>query len=136
MQGLCHIYYLRAQISEQLEQYEKSIAEFDKALQFYYKQMQKEPSSVLMNKARVLCKMGRGNEAFPIYEQVIDANDTASLLILNSQLDELRTLYEVDKHIAEKKRNHNYFLFALAGCLLIIIAFGYITAELSQRKTE
>lgn len=98
--------------------------------------MQKEPSSVLMNKARVLCKMGRGNEAFPIYEQVIDANDTASLLILNSQLDELRTLYEVDKHIAEKKRNHNYFLFALAGCLLIIIAFGYITAELSQRKTE
>jgi AraC-like DNA-binding protein len=43
---------------------------------------------------------------------------------MNAQLDEIRTQYEVDKHIAEKKRNHNYFLFALGGCLLLAIALA------------
>jgi AraC-like DNA-binding protein len=41
-----------------------------------------------------------------------------------AQLDEIRTQYEVDKHIAEKERNRNYFLFALGGCLLLVIVLG------------
>jgi AraC-like DNA-binding protein len=122
--AMSYIYYIRARISEQQMLYEKSIAEFDKSLLFY-EQHHKVPSNVLMNKARVLCKMGRGDEAYPIYEYVVDINDTVAMEILNSQLDELRTLYEVDKHIAEKKRTHTYFLFSLAGCLLIAVAFGF-----------
>jgi len=49
----------------------------------------------------------------------------------NTQLDEIRTQYEVDKITAEKERitiekerNRNYFLFSLGGCILLSITLG------------
>lgn len=121
--AMSYIYYIRAQISEQREQYEKSVSEFDKALHFY-EQMDLQPPTVLMNKAKVLCLMGRGIEAYPIYEAADEINSTSFQSMLDSQLGELRTQYETDKHIAEKQRNRDYFLFTLGGCLLLAIALG------------
>ncbi|MCL2289937.1 MAG: helix-turn-helix domain-containing protein [Bacteroidetes bacterium] len=119
--AMSFIYHVRAKISEKRKEYEKSIEELDKALQFYTVSGI-APFDVLMYKARVLCIMGRGIEAFPIYEAVMKDKAASFEDMLNSQLDELRTQYEVDKHIAEKERNRNYFLFALGGCLLLTIA--------------
>jgi AraC-like DNA-binding protein len=51
-------------------------------------------------------------------------SDSIKNSAFNAQLDELRTQYEVDKHILEKERNRNNFLFALGGCLLLAIALG------------
>ena len=40
---------------------------------------------------------------------------------VNARFDELRTQYEVEKHIAEKERNFHYFLFALGICLVLML---------------
>ena len=79
---------------------------------------------ILPVKARILCKMGRGAEAYPLYERAIELRDSIQRTYVNIQLDELRIEYEVDKHIAEKERNRNYFLFALGSCVLLFIALG------------
>ncbi|MCL2246298.1 MAG: helix-turn-helix domain-containing protein [Lentimicrobiaceae bacterium] len=79
---------------------------------------------ILPVKARLLCKMGRGIEAYPLYEHLQEVKDSLQKNYFNVQLDELRTQYEVDKHIAEKERNRNYFLFALGGCVLLLIVLG------------
>jgi AraC-like DNA-binding protein len=134
--AMSYIYFLRAQISEKRKQYEKSIGEFDSAF-YFYALYDIQPDMVLLNKARVLCKMGRGNEAFPIYEAVAESEVVKSRSLMNSRIGELRTQYEVDKHIAEKQRNRNYFLFALAGCALLAIALGiwmYYSRRIVQKN--
>ncbi|MDR3340398.1 MAG: helix-turn-helix domain-containing protein, partial [Candidatus Symbiothrix sp.] len=42
----------------------------------------------------------------------------------NAQLDDFRTIYEVDKIETEKKSLRNYLLFALGGCFLLMILLG------------
>ena len=58
---------------------------------------------------------------------------------VNARFDELRTQYEVEKHIAGKERNFHYLLFALAICLVLALllagAFYYNrTIALNNRK--
>jgi AraC-like DNA-binding protein len=56
---------------------------------------------------------------------------------IQSQLDELRTQYEVDKITAEKEKTRNYLLFALAGCLLLSIALGiwiYLHRQIAKKN--
>lgn len=118
------IYYTRAKVAEKQSLFQKSLDYYEKAEQFYLKLHAKVPSIVLTDKARVLCKIGRGNEAYPLFEGAIETNNETGMALLNSQVEELRTVYDVDKHISEKERNRNYFLLASAVCILLIIALG------------
>jgi AraC-like DNA-binding protein len=49
-----------------------------------------------------------------------------------AQLDELRTVYEVDKHVMETQRNRNYFVLAAIGCLLLSVIV--LLVLLNRRK--
>jgi AraC-like DNA-binding protein len=82
-------------------------------------------------KSEILALMGRYEEAYTLYGDVYRANDSIRNIEFNARLDELRTVYEVDKLekeneiiTIEKRRNRNYFLFALGGCLLLAVALG------------
>jgi AraC-like DNA-binding protein len=79
---------------------------------------------VLNLKARLLIHLGRGEESIALYDSILIMINQIRDIEFNAQFDELRTVYEVDKHIAEKERHRNYFLFALGGCLLLAIALG------------
>jgi len=81
-------------------------------------------SSLSQLKAKALNYLGRADECYAEIEHYAVLRDSLANQELNAQLDELRTQYEVDTHIAEKERNRNYFLFALGGCLLLVIALG------------
>lgn len=77
-------------------------------------------------KMNILIQMGHVNEAEQLFDDFIAAQDSIYKLEVSAQLDELRTQYEVDKHIIEKERNHNYFLFALGGCILLTVLLGIV----------
>jgi AraC-like DNA-binding protein/tetratricopeptide (TPR) repeat protein len=62
--------------------------------------------------------------AMQTFTDAIAAIDSTHNMELNAQLDELRTQYEVDKHILEKEKTRNYLLFALGGCILLALALG------------
>ena len=111
-------------IYENTNEYDKALYCIDKVIERFFFGNPEAVADFTKNKARILCKMGRGEEAWPLYEQAFLQNDSLHLIEYNEQLDELRTEYEVDKHIAEKIRNRNYFLFALGGCVLLLIALG------------
>ncbi|MDR1667464.1 MAG: helix-turn-helix transcriptional regulator [Bacteroidales bacterium] len=82
-------------------------------------------TDIKMHKARLLALAGRPvTEVVELYRQFIVEKDSLHTVEISAQLDELRTQYEVDRHIAEKQRNRNYFLFALGGCLLLALALG------------
>jgi AraC-like DNA-binding protein len=108
------IYASRGQFKEALEMADKAIESVGP----------KSKPQAIGAKMMVLLKK-EGTEAL---EQTF--RDAVGALIskhrdeFSTQLDEIRTQYEVDKHIAEKIRNRNYFLFALGGCVLLVIALG------------
>ena len=90
-------------------------------------------------KMQILARMGRYREADGLLNEIIATNDTLKNAEVNARFDELRTQYEVEKHIAEKERNFHYLLFALAICLVLALllagAFYYNrTIALKNRK--
>lgn len=72
-------------------------------------------------KMQILARMGRYREADGLLDEIIATNDTLKNVEVNARFDELRTQYEVEKHIAGKERNFHYFLFALAICLVLVL---------------
>ena len=116
------IYRFKSIILMNQKKYEEALAMNDKDMELSF-------SCAEENKTRevrmmILAKMGRVEEVIELHGVVIDVNDSIRDMQFNAQLDEIRTQYEVDKHIAEKERNRYYFLFALGGCVLLLIALG------------
>lgn len=75
-------------------------------------------------KLMTLAQMREPDKAVGLFSEVIGELESRHNEQYNARLDELRTQYEVDKHIAQKRRNRNYFLFALGGCLLLAVLLG------------
>ena len=110
------------------KQYSEALSNIDKTRILIGGQNKIELNQVRKIKMEILIKMGEAKEAMLLFEEIIDTKDSIYSLEVNAKFDELRTQYEVDKHITEKElnriekeRNRNYFLFALSGCILFII---------------
>ncbi|WP_455586534.1 helix-turn-helix domain-containing protein [Bacteroides sp.] len=110
----------KALIYQSREDYRKALAAIDSAM------TEVEGSEFDLNEVRkikmeILTRMGRIDEAFGLFDKIIAANDTIKDVEVNARFDELRTQYEVEKHIAEKERNLHYFLFSLGICLILLV---------------
>ena len=83
--------------------------------------------TVQLQQAHLLHDAGQHEEAAELYKQIIPRKDKLRNHELTVQLDELRTLYEVDKLTLKNKiaTNRLYFLLAIS-ILLLIAVFLYI----------
>ena len=75
----------------------------------------------LRYKIDILYHLGQAEEGLSTLYRFERTKDSIANLDFAAHIDELRTRYEVDKITAEKERNRNYFLFALAGCALLLV---------------
>ena len=115
-------YYLeRAHIMMGRGKYEQALELIEKDIAAGSPNGEKQSRALKM---LILMHACRADEAFDEYTRIIRLNDERLSAQLNAQIDELYVQYEIDKHVAEKIRNRNYFLFALGGCLLLSIALG------------
>ncbi|MDF9830197.1 helix-turn-helix domain-containing protein [Parabacteroides sp. PF5-6] len=58
------------------------------------------------------------------YREAIQLRDSIQNAQFTAQLNDLHTIYEVDKITAQKERNRIYFLMALLACTLLVIALA------------
>jgi AraC-like DNA-binding protein/Flp pilus assembly protein TadD len=119
--GEAVFYEERATILASRGQYKEALEMADKAIEFA------KPTSKLQAmgaKMMIFLKKEGSGDSEQLFDEIITLLLSKHNDEMNAQLDEIRTQYEVDKHIAEKQRNRNYFLFALGGCLLLAIALG------------
>ena len=110
----------KALIYQSRGDYRKALAEIDSAA-VEVQESGFDLNAVRKIKMEILCRMGRVDEAFVLMDEFIAANDTLKDVEINAKFDELRTQYEVEKHIAEKERNFHYFLFTLGICLILVL---------------
>ena len=106
---LGHVYYMKGEYAQALEELNKAIVR---------NPLSRESEAL---KLVTLIHLGEAQEADSLFRTIIAKQDSVSNSAFNAQIDELRTQYEVDKHVAEKQRNRNYFFFALAGCALLLL---------------
>jgi AraC-like DNA-binding protein len=80
---------------------------------------------------RIYALTGNKDKTDEYFDKYIAVVEKTSDKNMQNAIQELEVKYEVDKHVAEKERNRiekernrNYFLFALAGCILLGVALG------------
>lgn len=86
----------------------------------------------LETKADISSQISGDTHTAALYRELIACNDSIQRIEMNARLDEIRTRYEVDRHIAEKHRNRNYALLAAGSFLLALLALA-IWAAYSRR---
>lgn len=123
----CHYYLMRAQILYERGQYVEAMDMIEKYDQILYPEDLANPIDhldFLKLKAALLMRLGNKEESIALYDSIVSSLFNFREAEFNVQIDELHTLYEVDKHIAEKARNRYYFLFTLACCVMLIALLG------------
>ncbi|MDR1557648.1 MAG: helix-turn-helix domain-containing protein [Tannerellaceae bacterium] len=129
---LFNITNIRASIFDARGEYEKALEQIDKSIEldsFYLYTRHR--------KIEILSHLENAPRTWEETEKTILITDSIRNANFNAQLDELRTQYEVDRHIAEKQRTRNYLFFALAGCFILALALGiwiYYTRLVRQKN--
>ena len=118
-----YIFTARAKICFEEKQYNTALSLIDKAIELNNGMLERIERSTEL-KIKILCALNGVNAIYDLSTQLSLLRDSIRSTEFNAQLDELRTIYEVDKITVEKERNRNYFLFALGGCALLAIALG------------
>jgi len=117
------VYGMRARIYHHRKQYREALEMVNKATEG----ASGIPYQVHRNttlKLEILCAIRESEDILELHQQTVAQQDSIRNIEVSAKLDELRTVYEVDKISAEKLRNRNYFLFALGGCVLLAITLG------------
>jgi AraC-like DNA-binding protein len=130
-------YEARAIIFSSRKQYTKALEMVDKSMELLQGGRAGTINRLRMDKIEILVEMNRAQEVYDLFWEYTDVNDSIRNLEYNAQLDELRTVYEVDKITSEKEKTRNYLLFALAGCLLLAIALGiwiYLHRQIARKN--
>lgn len=136
--AMVNIYYHRARIAESRKDYNLALKFCDEAYRIC-EEMDEYAflGDVVKIKYRVMSEMRGSRDIYDLFEKYIAVRDSVEKQKFHAQIDELRTVYEVDKHIAEKDRNRNYFLFALSGCILLFIALSiwiYYNRQIAKKN--
>jgi len=130
--SLGNITYLHSHIWEARGDYSKALAYINKAIET-------DPTYTYarFTKVRILSRMENAPLTWAETEETVEYIDSLRCISYDRQLDELRTQYEVDKHIAEKERVRNFMYFALAGYILLIITLGiwiYYNRQITKKN--
>ena len=111
-------------------EYYRSIKEYDKALEYWDNAIRliepfspKDAMTYSIQKADLLVDTGRSEEALPLYKKVIRTKDSLYNDLATSQMEEIQSLYNIDKLILQKEQRRTlYHYICLSISVITIIA--------------
>lgn len=123
--GIVSYYYWKTCVLIQKKEWQKALEYAEKGYTDAVNQGRTQSTlNFVILKAQILAHLNRQDESNDLFGKAFEMKDSLSNQEFHSRLDELRTQYEVDAHIAQKEEARNYMYFAFAGCILLIIALG------------
>ncbi|MCL2511267.1 MAG: AraC family transcriptional regulator, partial [Bacteroidales bacterium] len=126
MDSLAHYTTSRINTSYNRARIMEARGEYAKALDYinYVLENDQSGSQARLRKVKILSHIENAPLTRAEIESYCSFIDSVRTTTFNAQLDEIRTQFEVEKHIAEKERTRNYLLFALGGCVLLAVVLG------------
>lgn len=127
---------------EKIGKWDKALSEFNIALPYYMKEGTDIDVKILEQKARLLGYTGKQDEALQIYRQAIVLKDSINNEWFNSQLNELRTIYDTDNlelknnelELASKRSQLHIVLISFALTILALLFISALYIRLSRMK--
>lgn len=136
--NIANTVFLRALILTSKKEYPQAFELLDEAYETFSAYGEwKVTIEIMATKMRILLEGEDNKEAFSLFETMVARKDSLSNQEFHAQLDELRTLYEVDRHIADKEKVRNYLYFSIVGCILLIIMLAiriYYSRQTAQKN--
>jgi len=117
------VYLTRTKICFERKQYDMALKMLDKASEFTQgdsNHTNEDQSLRLM----ILCGKKGDMDIYHLFEQAAGLRDSIRNVDFNAKLDELRTVYEVDKVTAQKKKVSQFLFFTIALCLTLAVLLG------------
>ena len=87
-------------------------------------------------KAELLAHSGDPRSCISLYHTYIQAKDSVNRLDIASRMDQLRTIYEVDRLNQERQYARNWMFAAFTGCLLLVLCWGGIYHLFPMSKSK
>lgn len=105
------------------KEYEKALAYLDDAIQLVEPISPDDALVYGLQKADILVRMGRPDDALPLYKQITKAKDSLYTAFSAAQIEQIQTLYNMDKLIIQKEQRQTTFhRICLLISIIIIIA--------------
>ena len=128
-----HFYEARRDLREITGDYQGAIKDMDILLAAHQNDLSFYMDD-LLKKAELLAHSGDPQSCISLYHTYIQAKDSVNQLDIASRMDQLRTIYEVDRLGQEKKNARIWMSIALVVCLLLgILLSGNIIYSLRLR---
>lgn len=122
-----------------LKDYPKALEYIDSAIRLTEQISYPDAISYLALKADILVETGQSEKSVDIYEKVIRDKDSLYRALSNSQMEQIQSLYNMDKLLLEREQQqakvHYIFLAVIAIVLLALIIF-VTKMYISRRKLQ
>lgn len=122
-----------AQYSLSIGEYQQASDFIDTTLLMLKDDFISDYASQLLEKARIWTKAGDYEKAAPFYQQALAIKDSATTVLANTQMEQIKSNYKLDKIELEQKRQHNQsrlvhlvFIFIILLVLFIFMARLFI----------
>lgn len=119
-------YEARFQLHYSERAYEKALADINVLLDAH-KEFYAFYLDDLLKKAELLSLTGQPQKGIALYHEYIQAKDSISRVEIAERLDELHTIYEVDRLRLERHNSRLWLFTTAGGCLLLLFLLaGYM----------
>lgn len=121
-----HFYEARRELRKMTGDYQRAIKDMDILLAAHEGDLSFYMDD-LLKKAELLAHSGDPRSCISLYHTYIQVKDSVNRLDIASRMDQLRTIYEVDRLNQERQYARNWMFAAFTGCLLLFLLLaGYI----------
>lgn len=108
----------KAEYYRSVREYDKAIENWNKAIELTEPFSAKDAMTYCIQKADLLVEMGCPDQALPLYKKVIKTKDSLYNDLATSQMEEIQSLYNIDKLILQKEQRRTMYHYI---CLLISV---------------
>lgn len=112
------LYYdTHATYYQKIKQYQTASDCIDTTLTMLKKDFLSDYAEQLLKKARIWMEAGQSDRALPLYQRAIALKDSTSTVLSNTQMDQIKNNYKLDKIELEQNRQNNVMRLL---CLIVI----------------
>lgn len=117
------------------EDYDKSLTYLDDAIQLIAPISAEDVQIYGIQKADLLVKMNRPEEALGLYKQITKAKDSLYTAFSASQIEQIQSIYNMDKLILQKeKRQTTFQRICLFTSIVIILALVFFNLSIYNNR--